>query len=293
MYSAAMNKWTVWASHREIEPWLSNVTDEGRIQVLSDFIVHGFQHLALAGRYEKHQLSTRSKKSGTSLLRKCSYPHVRMLLKGITRLDTPPRHKAPMIPSPKLAGGGVGCVVFFFLLRRSEIVFISGNLFKRFALRAEDLVVLDISGVPTLSAAAAHEISRFQDQSVRTFHRSSVVSIRARFRVSSFRGSASSKTKTRPSSRNPSGGIPGADRPVGVYFNDIPVECNQEGCRTKWRRFSPHPFRAGGATHMRRAGVDAMTIQYTFKTYTNHFRESITSLVANMVTSSKGDSTLH
>ncbi|GMF33358.1 unnamed protein product [Phytophthora fragariaefolia] len=66
------------------------------------------------------------------------------------------------------------------------------------------------------------------------------------------------------------------------------------------KNFSPHSFRAGGATHMYRAGVGAMTIQFhgrwvsdTFKTYTNLCAESVTSLAANMVTGSKGDSTLH
>ncbi|GMF51272.1 unnamed protein product [Phytophthora fragariaefolia] len=66
------------------------------------------------------------------------------------------------------------------------------------------------------------------------------------------------------------------------------------------KKFNPHSFRAGGATHMYRAGVDAMTIQFhgwwvsnTFKTYTNLCAESVTYLAANMVTGSKGDSTLH
>jgi site-specific recombinase XerD len=66
------------------------------------------------------------------------------------------------------------------------------------------------------------------------------------------------------------------------------------------RNFSPHSFRVGGATHMYRAGVDAMTIQFhgrwvsdTFETYTNLCAESVTSLAANMVSGSEGDSTLN
>ncbi|OWY97619.1 hypothetical protein PHMEG_00031805, partial [Phytophthora megakarya] len=64
------------------------------------------------------------------------------LLKGITRLDTPPRHKVPVSirlletcflslrlddPFAQALCGGVVCVAFFFLLRRSEIVSIRGN----------------------------------------------------------------------------------------------------------------------------------------------------------------------
>ncbi|GMF51323.1 unnamed protein product [Phytophthora fragariaefolia] len=82
------------------------------------------------------------------------------------------------------------------------------------------------------------------------------------------------------------------------------VECDQEGHAAQNgedpKNFSPHSFRAGGATNMYRAGVDAMTIQFhgrwvsdTFKTYTNLCTESVTSLAANMVTGSNGDSTLH
>ncbi|GMF36726.1 unnamed protein product [Phytophthora fragariaefolia] len=60
------------------------------------------------------------------------------------------------------------------------------------------------------------------------------------------------------------------------------------------KNFRPHSFRAGAATHMYRAVVDAMTIQFygrwvsdTFKTYTNLCAESVTSPAANMVTGSK------
>jgi site-specific recombinase XerD len=54
--------------------------------------------------------------------------------------------------------------------------------------------------------------------------------------------------------------------------------------------FSAHSLRAGGATHMYRAGVDALTIQFhgrwvsdTFKQYTRLCKESVDGLAAQIV----------
>ncbi|EGZ05287.1 hypothetical protein PHYSODRAFT_534264 [Phytophthora sojae] len=78
-----------------------------------------------------------------------AHPHIRMLLKGISRLDSPPRRKAPvsigllevcfrnlsMTEPFEQALWGVMCLALFFLLRRSEIVAITGGSFKWFAVR--------------------------------------------------------------------------------------------------------------------------------------------------------------
>ncbi|RLN37434.1 hypothetical protein BBI17_009881 [Phytophthora kernoviae] len=52
----------------------------------------------------------------------------------------------------------VMCLAFFFLMRRSEIVANSGGSFKWFAVRAQDIAVLDVDGRLTLSPAKAHSV---------------------------------------------------------------------------------------------------------------------------------------
>ncbi|OWZ13317.1 hypothetical protein PHMEG_00013375 [Phytophthora megakarya] len=65
------------------------------------------------------------------------------------------------------------------------------------------------------------------------------------------------------------------------------------------RDFSSHSLRSGGATHMYRAGTDALTIQFhgrwvsdAFKIYTRLCKESVARLSSDMVAGSRGDSTL-
>jgi hypothetical protein len=95
-----MKKWTTWTSRRGIDPWLSDHTDEARIQVLSEFIVHGFQYgFGAGGPLRGSSIintlqGVRHFFAAAGRLLPLAHPHVRMLLKGISRLDTPPRHKA-------------------------------------------------------------------------------------------------------------------------------------------------------------------------------------------------------
>jgi integrase len=56
------------------------------------------------------------------------------------------------------------------------------------------------------------------------------------------------------------------------------------------KRFGTHSLRAGGATNMYRAGVDALTIQFhgrwasdAFKLYTRLCRESVAGVAAKIV----------
>ncbi|KAG3236462.1 hypothetical protein PI124_g18529 [Phytophthora idaei] len=102
-----------------------------------------------------------------------SRSHIRMLLKGITRLDTPRFRKAPVSldvlepfflglsmnnPSEQAFWGGGMCLAFFFLLRRSEIVAFRGGPFKWFALRAQDTVIVDAAGQPTQNPSQAQAV---------------------------------------------------------------------------------------------------------------------------------------
>ncbi|KAG4240760.1 hypothetical protein PC116_g11295 [Phytophthora cactorum] len=91
-----------------------------------------------------------------------AHPYIRILLKGISRLDSSRRRKAPvslnllgecvsnlsMAEPFELALWGVMCLAFFFLLRRSEVVAISGSTFKWFAVRSQDIAVLNAQRHP-------------------------------------------------------------------------------------------------------------------------------------------------
>jgi integrase len=65
------------------------------------------------------------------------------------------------------------------------------------------------------------------------------------------------------------------------------------------RMYSTHSLRAGGATNMYRAGVDALTIQFhgrwasdAFKTYTRLCSESVSTVAARMVCGASMSTTL-
>ncbi|KAE8962871.1 hypothetical protein PF005_g31991 [Phytophthora fragariae] len=96
-----------------------------------------------------------------------------MLMRGIGRLDAPHRRRAPasieimetcfaaldLLHPADQALWGVLCLAFFFLLRRSEIVAITGSSFQWFALKDREVSITDAEGAPTEdpeSAAAVH-----------------------------------------------------------------------------------------------------------------------------------------
>ncbi|OWY95592.1 hypothetical protein PHMEG_00034366 [Phytophthora megakarya] len=85
---------------------------------------------------------------------------IRMVRKVIYRLDPPVRHKVPVplrllehcfnkLNLSLLSGQAIwGCLSFFFLLRRSEIVSFE-NKISWFALKASDAALLNSSGIAT------------------------------------------------------------------------------------------------------------------------------------------------
>ncbi|KAE8885870.1 hypothetical protein PF010_g19650 [Phytophthora fragariae] len=250
-----------------------------------------------------------------------THPHIRMLLKGIRRLDAARQRKAPVslellescfhnlaFDAPfDQALWGVLCLAFFFLLRRSEIVAITGHAFKWFALRAQDIAVLDSTGKPTLSPQLAYSVGlrlvgskTNQDgaPTTRMLSRSghpflcpvfgALILLQAR--------------KGLPA------GIPAAvylsrlGKPASVSATDVADAIKRPALVTGKdpRQFSCHSLRSGGAKHMYRCGTDALTIQFhgrwvfdAFKSYTRLCQESITTLAADMVKGTTGDSTLH
>lgn len=148
------------------------------VKHISDFVLHGFQFGFGSGGPIRsasimavlHGVRHFFAASGCEF--PIEHPHIRMLLKGISRLDTPRRRKAPVsihlleacfrglaMEHPRgQALWGVVCLAFFFLLRRSEIVAIQGGSFKWFALRAQDIVVVDTAGQPTQCPSQAQAV---------------------------------------------------------------------------------------------------------------------------------------
>ncbi|KAE9232050.1 hypothetical protein PF005_g2854 [Phytophthora fragariae] len=97
------------------------------------------------------------------------HPQIRMLIKGVGRLDAARRQKAPVSvalleqcadaldlndPADQ-ALWGVLCLAFFFMLRRSEIAATTNTKFKWFALKAADVSTLDTFGTPMIDPSAA------------------------------------------------------------------------------------------------------------------------------------------
>ncbi|KAJ8564049.1 hypothetical protein ON010_g7297 [Phytophthora cinnamomi] len=202
---------------------------------------------------------------------------------------------------------GVMCLAFFFLLRRSEIVAIAGGSFKWFAVRAQDIAVLDVEGRPTLTPSKAQSVC-------------------IRLIGSKTNQGGSSTTRMLSHSGHPflcpvfgvlillrvRQNLP-TDIPAAVYLDrsgkpaciataDVAEAIKRAATSTGQdsRCFSSHSLRSGGATHMYRSGTDALTIQFhgrwvsdAFKTYTRLCKESVVSLAASMVAGPRGDSTLH
>ncbi|EGZ23215.1 hypothetical protein PHYSODRAFT_324441 [Phytophthora sojae] len=162
-------------TRRGVNPWLSGVPVAAQVQHVSDFILMGFQQGYGSGRpvrsatIANNLMGVRHFFQASGRHFRVDHPQIRMLLKGISRLDSPPERKAPVsiqlmeacFASLNLASfsdqalWGVLCLAFFFLLRRSEITSISGGKFRWFALKAQDVAVFDRAGNATLDASAA------------------------------------------------------------------------------------------------------------------------------------------
>ncbi|OWZ15061.1 LOW QUALITY PROTEIN: hypothetical protein PHMEG_00011369 [Phytophthora megakarya] len=233
------------------------------------------------------------------------HPHIRMLLKGISRLDSPRQRKAPVstgllescFHGPDMADPFEqalwGCLSFFFLLRPSEIVAINNDKFRWFAVRAQDIVVDDSTGQPTLSPSQAQTVymrligSKTNQNGVATTR---FLSHSGHPFLCPVFGAL-----ILPQSRKT---LP-ADIPAAVSMSRNPLPTADVSTRLKHsakrtdndpRHFSLHSLRSGGATHMYRSGTDALTIQFhghwvsdAFKAHTRLFKESVTALASTMM----------
>ncbi|EGZ18503.1 hypothetical protein PHYSODRAFT_332284 [Phytophthora sojae] len=219
------------------------------------------------------------------------HPQVRMLLKGISRLDSPPERKAPVS------------------IQLLEACFASLNLasFSDQALWGFcDVAVFDRADNATLDASAA-----------------TTVHIRLRGSKTNQAGQATTRMLRRSGHRflYPARGallllrsrrsLP-AELPAAMYMsrsgepssisarqvaNTVQDAARRIGCDP--HEYSTHSLRSGGATHMYHAGVDALIIRFygrwasdTFNIYTRLCRESVSRLAASMVSGVKSATTL-
>ncbi|KAG3007956.1 hypothetical protein PC123_g16704 [Phytophthora cactorum] len=199
------------------------------------------------------------------------------------------------------------CLAFFFLLRRSEIVAIRGGSFKWFALGAQGIVVVDVSLQPTQNPSLAQAVwvrligsKTNQDgaPTTRMLSRSghqflcpvfgALILFQARMNL--------------PPNIAPAVYMSRRGQPAYMSTEDMSeaIKCAAIHTGKDPHRFSSHSLRAGGATHMYHSGADALTIQFhdhsvsdVYKTYTRLCKASVTTLAANMVAGSTGDSKLH
>lgn len=320
-YLKALRKWFIWCERRGISPTFQNESPPAIVQHITDFILRGFREGYGAG----HRVRSSTISATLSGIRHffvaagsdfpCGHPHIRMLLKGIGRLDTPVQHKAPVsihqlelclqslnlaLPSDQ-ALWGVICLAFFFLLRRSEIASLNKGNFAWFALKAEDIAILDHSGIPTATPSAAASVhirlvgsktNQRGEPTQRMLNRSGHQFVCPVF-------GALCLLQARRSLPH--------DIPAAVYLNNegmprcvssanlskaIQRAAAQSGCNPS--SYSAHSLRAGGATHMYRAGVDTLTIQFhgrwasdTFKQYTRLCKESVSALASRIISGSR------
>ncbi|OWZ23997.1 hypothetical protein PHMEG_0001036 [Phytophthora megakarya] len=306
-----LRAWYQWATRHRIHPALLVYSTEERLQLITDFILHGFQHGFGCGRPVRGSIIVATLQGilhffhAAGLQFPCDHPQIRMLLRGIARLDAPVRHKAPVsiqvlehcfgplnLSTP--SDQALWVVV-------SVILFPATSRFSWFALKAADIAVLDHSGSPTSLASEAMSVhirlkgsktNQRGKPTLRMLNRSG-----HQFLCPVFGAICLLKARH---------GLP-LEIPAAVYIN----ACGRPECVSSLplaksirqaasslgsnpAEFSAHSLRAGGATHMYRAGIDALTIQFhgrwasdTFKQYTRLCKESVNELATKIVSGSK------
>ncbi|OWZ18840.1 hypothetical protein PHMEG_0007006 [Phytophthora megakarya] len=102
-YERSLKKWYMWSSRPGISTWLVSLPLTAQVQHISDFVLHGFQFGYGSGggviRSDTilavlHGVRHFFAPAGQDF--PITYPHIRMLLKGISRLYSPRQLKAPV-----------------------------------------------------------------------------------------------------------------------------------------------------------------------------------------------------
>ncbi|OWZ12347.1 hypothetical protein PHMEG_00014512 [Phytophthora megakarya] len=231
---------------------------------------------------------------------------ITMLLKGLKRTDPPSRRKAPLSVQLLESTRALGGVVHGILLPLTEVRIraVRGVSYKWFPLRPEDVTVLSVSGRITLSPSyvmsvcirlRGYKTNQSGIPTTRMLHRSDhayLCPVFGALMLNQTRDYLS--TSHLPFFRRIKPGcvstldIAEAIKAAAVQLDENPT------------RFSSHSFRAGGATHLYRAGIASLTIQFpkrwvydAFKSYTRLCSESVVELSAKMVLGSREYSTLN
>ncbi|POM75895.1 Hypothetical protein PHPALM_6939 [Phytophthora palmivora] len=167
-YEQALNKWHGWGSRRDISVWLADCPLAVQVQHIFEFVLHGFRFGYGSGGPIRSETIISILHGIRHLFATAGYefpithPHIRILLKGISHLDAPPTSKSPAFMElletcfrglTSIMGGSVPVI-----LLRSQIVAISNGKFRWFAVRAEDIVVVDRVGQPNSVPSQAQSV---------------------------------------------------------------------------------------------------------------------------------------
>ncbi|GMF40570.1 unnamed protein product [Phytophthora fragariaefolia] len=326
-YNRALNKWVTWSARHGVPPSLEGMPLADQVQHISDFNLHGFQYgFGSGGGIRSDSImavptGVRHFFAAAGRDFPLAHLHIRMLFKGISRLDSPPRWKAPvsielleacfhslsMVEPFEQALWGVMCLAFFFPYEAigncsdhwwfvQVVCYSSTRHYSIGYSRKANLVFLE----STFGVCAFDWV---QDKPSRFFHKENALTVRAPVPMPRGWCPDSSSNLEIYACEHTSRSVPGPPRKAGV--------CYHGGCNRSYQvsrcqhRPRPATFQfalstAGGATRMYRAGTDALTIQFhgrwvsdAFKSYTRLCKESVAMLAENMVVDPRGDTTLH
>ncbi|OWZ06216.1 LOW QUALITY PROTEIN: hypothetical protein PHMEG_00021560 [Phytophthora megakarya] len=225
------------------------------------------------------------------------HPQIRMLLKGITRIDPPIQRKAPV--SLRLLES---CFAVIDLATPSGqalwgFCWPLGKKFAWFALKDQDIAVLDRHGAATTRsncAVSTHirligsKANQRGPPTLRMMNRSGHAFLCPIFGALCLLKSRQSCPPWIPAALFVNNRSQFDWITAATISRAICEATSQLGHNTN--DFSIHSLRSGGATHMYRAGVDALTIQFhgrwasdTFKQYTRLCKESVDGLAAKII----------
>ncbi|OWZ03545.1 hypothetical protein PHMEG_00024708 [Phytophthora megakarya] len=274
-YRRALVKWTAWSSRRGIPLWLGGVSLDLQVQHISDFILYGFQFGFGSGRPTaaiQYWLFLKAFDTSSPLLELNFRLNIHTFACCSKGSVTSIHPEFANLRSPSIFWWLVFTVFASTLppiKHALEIVATSSSFFTWFAIRAQDIAVLDDLGRHTVSP-----------------HRAKSVCLRLVDTKTNQCGVPTSRMLSQSGHPYlcPLFGAPilpqawrnlPVDIPAAVYVSatGLPVCITTTHVADTIKRaatnadrdprhFSSHSLRYGGTTHMYRSGADALTIQF-------------------------------